>query len=237
MQKRLFLIFLLLLLNFNTAGYSKPKVQKSWTVDSPLKALVLYFPSPAVMRCLNHSDIPRKFHKSSVYRKAKFPDGEIIEESVLVGVSSGKKQNKRFSFTGTVTTKSEIIPIMVNGEIAFGLQNQKFSFGLFGLENILGLQGKVHIKDKIGNQKIDYETFLKSTKGKIGDLKYNLELTGEDRVVGIGRDQSLQYFLTGNGMLGDYDISISGKDTKKDNYEIIEKYGPVEIFTTVRVYD
>jgi hypothetical protein len=38
-------------------------------------------------------------------------------------------------------------------------------------------------------------------------------------------------------MLGSYDISVSAKDTKKDNYEIVEKYGPVEIFTTVRVYD
>ena len=95
------------------------------------------------------------------------------------------------------------------------------------------MHGKVHIKDKIGNQKIDYETFLKSTKGKIENQKYNLELNGEDRVI----NNRLTYILAGSGMLGSYDISVSAKDTKKDNYEIFEKYGPVEIFTTVRVYD
>ena len=233
MHKRLFLVCLIALFGFNTASYPKTKEQKSWTVDSPLKALVVYFPSPAVMRCLNHSDIPRKFHKASIYRKAKFPNKEEIVESILVGIKEEKKQNKKFSFLGTVATKSEIIPIKINGEIPFGIQNQNLSLGLFGLENLLGLQGKVQIKDKIGNQKIDYETFLKSTKGKIEDQKYNLELNGEDRVI----NNRLTYILTGSGMLGSYDISVSAKDIKKDNYEIIEKYGPVEIFTTVRVYD
>lgn len=202
-------------------------------VDTPLKALVLYFPSPSIMRCLNHSDIPLKFHKASIYRKAIFPNKEEIVESVIVGVRQEKKQNKRFSFVGTITTKSEIIPIKVNGEIAFGIQNQKFSLGLFGLESLLGLQGKVHIKDKIGTQKVDYETYLKSTKGKIGDLNYRLELTGEDHII----SDRLTYILTGSGMLGSYDILVNAKDIKKDNYEIIEKYGPVEIFTSVRVYD
>ena len=202
-------------------------------IDTPLKALVFYFPPPAVMRCLNHSDIPRKFRKASVYRKAKFPGGEVFEESVIVGVKKEKKSNKRFLFVGTIITKSEIIPIMINGEIAFGLQNQKFNLGLFGLENILGLQGKTHIKDKIGSQNVNYQTFLKLTKGKIGDLKYNLELTGEDRVI----NNKSAYILNGGGLLGNYDISVSGKDTKKDNYELVEKYGPVEIFTTVKVYD
>ncbi len=206
---------------------------RTFQVNTPLKALVLYFPSPAVMRCLNHSDIPGKFHKASIYRKVKFPNKEAVEESILVGVKTDKKSNKRFSFVGTVKTKSEIIPIKINGEIAFGIQNQKFQLGLFGLENILGLQGKVQIKDKIGNQKVDYETFLKSTKGKIGDQSYKLELTGEDRAI----DDRVAYILNGSGMLGNYDISVNGKDTRKDNYEVFERYGPVEIFTMVRVYD
>ena len=222
---------MLLLAGLNNPSYSKTTQNKVWTVDSPLKAIVVYFPSPAVMRCLNHSNIPMSFRKAFVYRKAKFPNKEEIEQSVTIGVNRHKKE--KFVFTGNITTKSELIPMKIKGEIPFGLENQKFSFGLFGLENLLGLQGKAHIKDKIGNQIIDYETFLKSTKGKIGDLKYNLELTGEDR----GLNDKVTYFLTGNGMLGNYEISVNGKDVKKDNYEIIEKYGPVEIFTTVRVYD
>ena len=230
MQRKLFLACLIGLLSFSAAVHSKPKEQKSWTIDSPLKAIIFYFPSPSVMRCLNHSDIPRKFRKASVYRKAIFSNKEEITESVLVGADQKKR---KFLFTGNIQTKSEFIPMKINGEIAFGIQNQGFNLGLFGLENILGLQGKVHVKDKIGNQKIDYETFLKSTKGKIGDQKYNLELTGEDRAI----DNRTAYFLNGNGMLGDYDILVSGKDIKKDSYEIFEKYGPVEIFTTVRVYD
>ena len=219
--------------SLNNTGYAKTRLNKPQVIDSPLKALVVYFPSPAVTRCLNHSDIPREFHKASIYRKAKFPNKEEIEESIFVGVKNGEKSGRRFSFVGTVKSKSEIAPSMIRGEIAFGAQDQRFSLGLFGLENFLGLQGKVHIKDKIGHQKISYETFLKSTKGKIGDQKYNLELSGEDRVI----DKRLTYLLTGSGMLGSYDISVNAKDIKKDNYEIIEKYGPVEIFTTVRVYD
>ena len=231
MQRKLFLACLIGLLSFSAVVHSKPKEQKSWAIDSPLKAVIFYFPSPSVMRCLNHSDIPRKFRKASVYRKAIFSNKkEEITESVLVGADQKKR---KFLFTGNIKTKSEFIPMQINGEIAFGVQNQGFNLGLFGLENILGLQGKVHVKDKIGNQKIDYETFLKSTKGKIGDQKYSLELTGEDRAI----DNRTAYFLNGNGMLGNYDISVSGKDIKKDSYEIVEKYGPVEVFTTVRVYD
>ena len=232
MQKtlKLFCLLLLFAINLNNVCYSKTKGSKAWTVDSPLKALVFYFPPPAVMRGLNHSDIPMSFHKAFVYRRAKFPNKEEVTQSVTIGVD---KHKKKFIFTGNINTKSEFIPIKLKGEIAFGTQNQKFNFGLFGLEKLLGLQGKVHIKDKIGNQAVDYETFLKSTKGKIGNLKYNLELTGEDR----GIDDRVTYILTGSGMLGNYDISVSGKDIKKDNYEIIEKYGPIEIFTTVRVYD
>ena len=228
MQRKLLL--LLFIASLNTVCYSKTKEQ-AWTVDSPLKALVVYFPSPAVMRCLNHSNIPRSFRKAFIYRKAKFSNKEEVEQSVTIGVNVQK--GKKFIFTGNITTKSELIPLKINGEILCGLENQKFNFGLFGLEDVLGLQGKVHIKDKIGNQNVDYETFLKSTKGKIGGQKYNLELTGEEHVI----NEQVTYVLTGTGMLGNYDISVNGKDVKKDNDEITEKYGPVEIFTTVKVYD
>ena len=199
-------------------------------VNTPLKALIFYFPPPSIMRCLNHSDVQKSFRKASIYRKVRFPDKEVVEQSVIIGAD---KRHKKFILTGNIKTKSEFIPLKIKGEISFGLVGQKFNFGLFGLESFLGLQGKIHVKDKIGDQRVDYETFLKSTKGKIGDQSYNLELTGEDQVI----NNSLTYSLIGNGMLGTYDISVNGKDTKKDNYEIIEKYGPVEILTIIKVYD
>ena len=89
MRKRLLL--LLFIASLNTVCYSKTKEQKVWTVNSPLKALVVYFPSPSVMRCLNHSDIPRKLRKAFIYRKAKFSNNEEIEQSVTVGVNKHKK--------------------------------------------------------------------------------------------------------------------------------------------------
>ncbi len=241
MQRKTLIAGLIIFLTWINPGMvlCKDKNPKSWTVNSSLKALVFYFPSPSVMRCLNHSDVQRLFRRASVYRRATFPNKEVIEQNVIIGAD---KIHKKFIFTGNIKTKSELIPMKIKGEIPFGLAGQEFNLGLFGLENFLGLQGKVHIKDKIGNQKVDYETFLKSTKGKIGNKKYVLELHGEDqieagRVVGAGRDQHLQYHLTGTGMLGGYDISINAKDVEKDNYEIIENYGPVEIFTIVRVYE
>ncbi len=232
MKKRALLSVLFVFIFTTITGTCRSTILQ---IDTPLKALVLYFPSPSVMRCLNHSGIPRSFRKAFVYRKAKSPNKEEVAQSLTIGVNMQKK--KKLLFTGNISTKSKFVPMEIKGELSFGLENQKFNLGLFGLENLLGLQGKTHIKDKIGNQIVNYETFLKSTKGKIGDQKYNLELNGEDRVGGIGSDRSLQYLLTGTGMLGSYDISVNGKDTKKDNYEIIEKYGPVEIFTIVKVYD
>ena len=234
MQRKILLAGLIInLLGFcPIAVLSKSKKLKPWTIDSPLKAIVFYFPSPPVMRCLNHSNVQGLYRKASVYRRATFPNKEVIEQSLVIGVN---KAHKKFIFTGSIKTKSELIPMKIRGEIPFGLTGQKFDFGLFGLDNLLGLQKKIHVKDKIGDQRVDYETFLKSTKGRIGNQEYILTLHGEEKVGTL--DQSLRYHLTGAGMLGNYNILVNAKDTTKDNYELIEKYGPVEIFTIIKVYD
>lgn len=233
MRKLIYLACLVTLVSFGTVCYSKQTKIKDWEIDSPLKALVTYFPPPAVLRCLNHSEISKKPRKILVLRKAKFLNGQEIEQKIQIEPLNSTKGKKQFSFKGVIKTKSKTIPLMINGEIAFGSQDQKFNLGLFGLEDFLGLQGKVQIKDKIGNQKIDYETFLKSTKGKIGNQKYNLELNGQDSIV----NKSFVYKLTGFGMLGKYDLSVDAKNSGKDSYEIVEKYGPVMIFTTVTIYN
>lgn len=233
MRKLIYLACLITLFSFGTVCYSKQKKTKDWKIDSPLKALVTYFPSPAILRCLHHSEISKKPRKVLILRKAKFLSGHEIEQRIQILPRNSLKAKKRFSFTGTIKTKSNPMLIMQSGEITLGLQDQKFNLGLFGLEEFLGLQGKVQIKDKIGNQKIDYETFLKSTKGKIGNQKYNLELNGQDSIV----NKNFVYKLTGFGMLGKYNLSVDAKSLGNDSYEIVEKYGPVMIFTTVTIND
>lgn len=202
MKIQLFLISLVMTIG---ALQAEPLVQ----IDSPLKAAVFYFPSPATARCLNHSGIPKKLRKAKISRIIKFPDKNELTQDIKVAISD-KNKNPYFA------TSKEV----------------KSGF-LFGLEDLIGLQRKVHVKDKIGTQKLDYETFLKVTKGKIGDKKYYLELHGEDKV----QDGKIRYFLKGHGMLSEYEIEVESKNTEKDHYEVNERYGPIEVFTRIEVYD
>ena len=217
-----FFLFLLLAPNF---CYGKPL-----EIDNPVKAIVMYFPSPAVMRCLNHSEVPQKFRKAIISRQAKFPDKTEVVQNITIGTTG-----KKFVFNGNTIDKDEIKILEIKEGPYFGKNNGgkvKSSF-LFGLESLIGLQKCVEIKDRIGDQNLNFETFLKTTKGMIGSANYNLELTGQDRSI----NGKLKYFLNGAGRIGDYKITVSAEDLQKDYYEISEHYGPVEVFTTVRVYD
>lgn len=190
-------------------------------VDTPLKAVIFYFPSPAVMRCLNHSDIPQKLRKAKITRNIKFPDEKELMQNIEI-----TPLDEQFIFKGDLVEGKKENPYFDRSKgIDPGF--------LFGLGELIGLQRKAYIKDKIGTQKLDYETFLKITKGKIGNKKYFLELSGKDKVI----EGKSRYFLNGKGMLGEYEIKVEAKNTKIDQYEINEKYGPIEVFTTIEVYD
>ncbi len=208
---------------------------KNYEPESPLEAVLLYFPSPSVMRCLSHSGIPEEFRKALIHRKVRFSKDSELIQNISIGVESEKKSKKKFTFSGNLIIMGEIIKQEINGGDFFNLNKQeKVNPGfLGGLGKILGLQRKVHIKDKIGDLDLNYSTLLRNTKGMIGNAEYELELFGEDRVI----KQGVKYILKGKGKIGEDKISVVGKEIAKDNYEIKEWYGPVEVYTTVRVYD
>gem|GEM_PF-2905966 len=231
-------LVLLLLLQFllpscATTKTAKPK--NKFKINTPLQALVLYFPPPSVLRCLNHSDIPRKLRKAFIYRNIKIPELPVVEQNISIGADALKVSGKRLMFNAHELRDGIMYQMKINWEQAFGLgkNGELQSVGFFGLEDILGLQKKTHIKDKIGNQDLNYETFLKTTKGKVGNLNYNLELSGQDRE----QEGKIRYFLNGRGKLGNDEILVSGIELDKDLYEIHEQYGDIEIVTSIKVYD
>ena len=69
-------IFFISLILFSSSGACR---ENTLEIDTPLKASVLYFPTPATMRCLNHSNIPKTFRKAVVQRQVKFPNEEILK--------------------------------------------------------------------------------------------------------------------------------------------------------------
>ena len=203
-------------------------------INTPLKAAILYFPSPSVMRCLNHSNIPRTFRKGIVTRKIEIPHEGTLQETVTIGINSISKHKKRFILRGNIKSEKEIFTIKFKSYPFFNYSEQGEKIpAFFGFEDLLGLQRRIHLKDKIGNQNLDYEVFLKTTRGKIGKLKYELNLFGQDKSI----EGMAVYFLDGKGKIGKYPITVTGKELQKDYYEINEKYGPVKVLTTVKVYD
>lgn len=232
------LLTILLFLQFLLPSYAATKTAKSkedFEINTPLKALALYFPPSSVLRCLNHSDIPRKPRKAFIYRNIKIPDAPQIEQKVSIGANTLNVSGKRLVFNAHELRNGIMYPIKINWEQAFGLgkNGELKSVGFFGLEDILGLQKKIHIKDKIGSQDLNYETFLKTTKGKIGNLNYSLNLHGQDKAY-AGK---VRYVLVGDGKLGKDKIAVAAVELDKDLYEISERYGNIEIVTSVKVFD
>ena len=236
--KTSFLILLILLQFLVPSGInakaSKPKKDK-YEIDTPLKALALYFPPSSVLRCLNHSDIPRKLRKAFIRRNIKMPGLPVVEQNVSIGADAMRASGKRLTFHAHELREGRMYSLPINWEQAFGLgkNGELKSIVFFGLEDILGLQKKIKIKDKIGNQDLNYEMFLKTTKGMIGNLNYNLELSGQDKAI----EGKTRYFLNGKGKLGKDEIVVNGIELDKDLYEINEKYGNIEIVTSIKVYD
>ena len=228
-MKHLIVFLVLLQAFFLPPSVTGAKEKTQFKIDTPLKAAVFYFPSPQVVRCLIHSGIPKDLRKAQVVKKVKLENGEEIIQSIVVGVNKGEN----FIFSGSISSNSGIIPFKINGQLAFGKKAEGFNFGLFGIEKLLGLQGKVSYKDKIGNQEVKYETYLKSTKGKVGNQNYVLELDGKDLVV----NGMVEYLLIGSGMIGEYKLSVNGKSTEEDQYLLSEEYGPLKALTTIKVYE
>ena len=230
------IILLLLTCTQINVGAKKPD---DFEIDTPLKALVLYFPSSSVLRCLNHSDIPRKLRKAFIHRNIKIPGEPLTEQKISIGADALRVSGKRFVFNAHELQDGIIYPMHINWEQAFGLgkhgelKSVETYLGKSLLEDVIGLQKKTKIKDKVGNQNLNYETFLKTTKGTVGDLNYNLELSGQDKIV----EGKTRYFLNGKGKLGKDEILVVGIELDQDLYQINEKYGNIEIVTSIKVYD
>ena len=212
-----------------------PKGSQDLKIDSPLKAAVFYFPSPGVMRCLNHSDIPRTLRKAYVHREINFIGQPTIEENITVTTNSMGGSSSRFGFIGNVKTNGEISTLKINGGPFFDLSNGSKAnpLFLFRLENLVGVQRKIHILDMIGNQDLNFEVFLRTTKGMIGNLDYKLDLFGQDKVV----NGAITYFLGGNGNIGESKIFVFGREVEKDSYYLREDYGRAKVITNIRIYD
>ncbi len=230
MKKQIFFLFLTLLIAF------QPTFGKStdFSVDSPQKAIFSYFPSPAILRCLNHSQIPLKKRKAEIIRKAKI-DGKDIEQRATINIISNK-----FFVSSSILISDLIIPIKNNSESIFNSarSNKKVVSledvnPLNAITKLAGLQEKITVKDKIGNQELNYSTHLKNTVGKVGKSNYKIEITGQDMV----KEGSVKYLISGKGNIGTDVISISGQEKSKDYYELNEAYGPLMIFTSIRVFD
>lgn len=223
------MFFILLFSQFIFVGacHSKPL-----QIDPSLRAAALYFPSPSVLRCLNHSNIPKEFHKAIISRLAKIPGSPDFKQNATLGVKVGP--TKKFIFRGNIIRGNEIVPVKIDPNVVFGLNKKGGKMpGFFGLEDILGLQRKIHIKDNFNGQSIDYEIFLRNTKGMIGNSNYTLDLFGQDKNVA----GETRYFLSGQGKIGKHVITVRARDVEKDTYEIQEQYGPIKVITSVRVYD
>ena len=151
--------------------------------NSPVKAAILYFPSPAVMRCLSHSNIPKALRKVMIYRKIKYPDNTQFEQNLTIGIDPKAESRSKFTFAGNVMINGEIFILKVDGGPLFEADKDSGikPKGLFGLEELIGLQRKIKINEKIGNQDLNYEIFMKNVKGMIGNATYSLELVGKDK--------------------------------------------------------
>lgn len=227
-KQNLSYIFLVILLLFCCVGVhcSEPLQINS------LKALALYFPSPSIMRCLNHSNIPRDKRKIDITKEIEIPKEEIIKQTIKVRLN---QDDKEFIFDTNTKQGNRLLLIKIDGGPFFNVNKGgqiKPSF-LFGLEDLIGIQRKIRIKDKVGNEIIDFETFLKRTRGKVGKQKYTLELFGQDR----SEDGKVKYFLDGKGKIGEHEIVVTAKEIEKEQYVINETYGPVKLKTIVKVYD
>ncbi len=207
-----------------------PSYGKQLQAYTPIEALIDYFPSPSLMRCLNHSDIPNKTRKALITRQINFPNKSPQIENITIGT-----KGSGFTFQyNSMKKNGDLVKKDIKNNPYFGLNvGGMIKQSLLGLENLLELQKKIYIKDKIEGHKLDFETFLKTTKGMIGDKNYLLELTGEDRIV----DNEIKYFLNGYGMFGQENIIVKGAGLKKDSYELYEKIGQAEVYTKIKVYD
>ena len=132
MKKAIKFLILICLIFFFFISNTQAKSVSKLKIDSPLKAAVFYFPSPAIMRCLNHSNIPRTPRKAHIKRQISFIGQPVVEENINITENS---KGPFFDFTRDKKVKPSF---------------------LFGLEDLIGLQRKIHIIDMIGNQDLNF---------------------------------------------------------------------------------
>ena len=204
--------------------------------DTPQEAYALHFPSPSVIRCLTHSGIPEKYRKAVIHKKIKMPGKPPFEQKISLGIKINDQGKKSFIFTGSTFEKDHIIPLMIDTKQVLGLTDVVLLNPFEGkevLEELLGKQKKTHTVNKVNDYNIDYHTFLKETEGIIGDADFKLELAGTDRSI----RGNVRYFLNGVGNIDRFKLFVEGRESKKDDYEIKEEVGAIEILTSIKVYD
>ncbi|OGI20419.1 MAG: hypothetical protein A3B68_02740 [Candidatus Melainabacteria bacterium RIFCSPHIGHO2_02_FULL_34_12] len=230
-KKQTAIYIFLVLLFFITSQkevYSKPL-----KLDTPTEVAAYYFPAPSVVRCLNHSNIPRKFHKAFITRTIAIPGKLRIQQNISIGTDS--LIGKNFIFSGNEQYDGMLLLVKIDGEKALGLGvgGRMKSPSIFGFGDILGLPSEINVNDKVDNINVKYKIFLKNVKGMIGNSNYSLELNGQDKII----KGSNVYLLSGNGKIGKDKITVNGLGNDKDYYEINEKYGNIETFTSIKVFD
>ena len=121
-MKKLLLLYILLFLPFfaNTAICHAKTIEIE--IDSPLKAALLYFPSPPVMRCLTHSGLPKQFRKAEIKRTINIPGEEPFEQKVTIDVKD-EKGIKKFVITSSLVINGKDISFKAVGSEFFDLKN------------------------------------------------------------------------------------------------------------------
>ncbi len=216
-------------------------IKRNSLIDTPYKLAAHYVPI-ILLRALTNSDYPKNI------RKAHFERLTYTSCEEKTGKCSGLIEKMTIDIelekTGLLSRRA-IAKGKIN-DLDFEYSNDmKFRFTKRGTQIIRStIEGMPYINldiDTDGNEKtndvegsllgkkVKYHTKYRTTAGSIGGYPYKIYVSG------IRDKQTFQISL--DGSIGQYKITGHGEEVKKDYYEITEKYGPLTMKSTVKVFD